>query len=502
MSLASTPKLSSERGRSLTQSPLENLYKAYLDNVPFDGQLVENAFSRASLPSRIDPYFLLGKWREFLSLFILLRHRDSLRSWLPAILRHMRQLITANIWSEFQILSAYQTLGTYLIGVDSCPKSLVQMPSGACPADASSIYLWGEVVHPALHAEMGVILAVYASLKGDKATLESVCKIADWQKNTLDHNIRPFGGLFSFEGESGKHAPLINNYFLFDIVGRGAARSDFAAIAERLRNHIEEDPQFSSQATGLHFLLLGSLVSIGSEGVAFSSVELPRSFEDASLAFVGHRAKCSSGVASLCGAGSGFGCFHGQESSVISFGPQPMPLGECHGYGIEGGPRLVSSLIRQLRVDDDGFCLEGAARLVTGNDRFALSKSGGVWIDSRLECRDNYLEVETHFHDDNRGERLLAFSFFVRAKGCLVAEQHAVHPRSLSRYTGRAETVVFQGDTTSLSLEARQPHEEMHVIPLGGGDSFWGADFLVAYVLPPSQKKFIWKVQQSIPFSP
>jgi len=88
----------------------------------------------------------------------------------------------------------------------------------------------------------------------------------------------------------------------------------------------------------------------------------------------------------------------------------------------------------------------------------------------------------------------VAFTFFVKADNCLVGGVQSVKPRSFSRYQGRVASIQMQGKLSSLSLEAHHKHGEMQVIPLGGGDNFWGADFLVAYILNPAESRYQWHI--------
>ena len=89
----------------------------------------------------------------------------------------------------------------------------------------------------------------------------------------------------------------------------------------------------------------------------------------------------------------------------------------------------------------------------------------------------------------------VAFSFFVKALRCRVAsQQEFLYPRTLERYEGEVQTVAFEGQDHVLELRSLSCKGTMQVIPLAGGNNFWGADFLVAYLLSAEQRQYQWHV--------
>ncbi len=64
----------------------------------------------------------------------------------------------------------------------------------------------------------------------------------------------------------------------------------------------------------------------------------------------------------------------------------------------------------------------------------------------------------------------------------------------LDRYEGDPQTLTFEGRHTTLVLRSLFFKGTMQVIPLGGGNNFWGADFLVAYLLRPDQSHYQWHI--------
>jgi hypothetical protein len=79
----------------------------------------------------------------------------------------------------------------------------------------------------------------------------------------------------------------------------------------------------------------------------------------------------------------------------------------------------------------------------------------------------------------------LAFAFFVKADEAIVGGTK-IKALSLSQFEGRAQRVYFKG----LEIESEE-EMDLKVVPLAGGDFFWGADFLLAFSLRNKGEWFI-----------
>jgi len=89
----------------------------------------------------------------------------------------------------------------------------------------------------------------------------------------------------------------------------------------------------------------------------------------------------------------------------------------------------------------------------------------------------------------------VAFSFFVKARQCQVNQNFILLPGKLERYEGDIVPIRFHGLQGALELRALTHKGQMQVIPLGGGDNFWGSNFLVAYTLDPAHRDYHWSIE-------
>ena len=124
---------------------------------------------------------------------------------------------------------------------------------------------------------------------------------------------------------------------------------------------------------------------------------------------------------------------------------------------------------------------------------FRQGDPGGFWIDTRLEFQKAHLSIETVFNGIF-DQKIFAFVFFAKAPTCLVDGRQAIEPRSFQRYQGKIRPVYLKGERASLAIEAGHKDGEMQVIPLGGGQNFWGADFLIAYQCNSDEECYRWQL--------
>lgn len=155
-------------------------------------------------------------------------------------------------------------------------------------------------------------------------------------------------------------------------------------------------------------------------------------------------------VWTLEGSRAGMGAIQMGDLKVLAFGPHASPLSNARLFGIcEGGKEWCCAAAQkevwfQVEPQEGGFSLHAL----------------GVVFDKPI-----------------------AFVFYVKALQCQIGER-VFKPKSLHRFLGEASSVQFDGAI----LAADRPLK-MELIPLAGGNHYWGADFLLAFWLSPLSNK-------------
>ncbi len=473
-------------GDAYQATPIEKLAKAFLDHQPIESGLVEQILVEESDLTEASPWELVEKWRELLTTLLIVREKNAMHSYLATILQRVRYLKSLPFWSEFQLLAGYRAIVDVLVAQPTEDPSICQLPSGACPLESGGHWSWGDIPHPALHAELGAIWGLYGTIAGKPRFLQAAENLAEWQLNTLDQQLLPFVGLFSQEGDTSAPSLFAANFVLFDVVARIARRPDVAFVAERQMHHLMAYMGQHKSPISAHTVILATFINSHTTPIATDDYRQAHSFEDGHLALAGCRTPAYSAVATLFGGGTGLGCFHHGDIQVVNFGPHHLPLGDCRGFGVEGSGRLLAARLKTVASSDEAFSVEGVARMAprakatTSPGTFRHGDPAGIWIDTKIDFEKNRFGIETTY-SGIFDEALPSFAFFVKAQRCVVGNKETIRPRSFKHYQGAVDVVHMHGETGSLGIEANFEGREMHVIPLGGGHNFWGADFLIAY---------------------
>ncbi len=438
---------------------------------------------------------LVGEWQRTLILSLLLRELRLLDTYSPLLMERIISLSAIVVWDEFQLVTAYKAIVSLLLGQPVKKIKVIQSPSGSAPLEGGGHWSWACIPHPSFHAELGSLWDLYSVLSSDSSYLAAAEKLAQWQQHTLDVNHAPFIGLFSNEGDISEEGLLLRNYTLFSLVGRSSNRSDMAFLAEKQLEKLQ-DATFEDE--GFFFPLATILEKIYAlYGDIRTTFQLPSTFHDPDTTLLGYRSKKVSVVASLSGGGSGMGCFHFDDIQVVNFGPQHLPLGECLGFGLEGIP---SDIQTSDSHDESSFSLRGIARLKSRIDSNAQHQSlanfregehAGIWLDTKIQFEKEKLAIDISLHHLFNPE--IAFVFFVKSRFCTVDGKQKIYPRSFTHYQGDVARIDLHGNEEILTIEAKNPHE-VHLVPLGGGKNFWGADFLIAYICSDKQKNYQWSI--------
>lgn len=476
---------------------LEQVVDAYLKKDPLLDSLLDTALACETTKTYNTPWEFVDAWRQLLVLLILIQEMQLFETKKAFLVEQFYRIDSGQLCPDFQLLLAYRQLIAALLDLTIEQEVFVQLPSGACPLEGKGMWSWGEVPHPAFHAELGLIWCLHAALLKDDKHLQAVENLANWQLNTLAHDCSLFAGLFAYEGDISPNSLAINNYLFFNAISKVLKRSNFAFFADKMENLLIQKAAIAHIAIPPFAVVVEQFLNRFNTSSPFLDCTLNSVFSDKHLAMVGSRSNDCSAVATLYGSGSGMGCYHHKDIHIVSFGPQHYPLGDCRGFGIEGGNVLLNDHVKSLGVSEGYFKIEGLTRmsgLPTSSNSVAEFRHGnpsGVWVDAKLVFEQKSLSIETVMQ--NLFDYPLAFVFFIKASGCVIDGGHTVKPRSFQQYAGEIGIVEVKGRDGCVSIESGLKQGEMHVIPLGGGENFWGADFLIAYPCP-AESQLRWKI--------
>jgi hypothetical protein len=172
-------------------------------------------------------------------------------------------------------------------------------------------------------------------------------------------------------------------------------------------------------------------------------------------------------VATTAGHGTGLGAGSFGDVTICTFGPQVSPLGDCSTFGIHNPVSAEGPRHRATIAEDS---IEGVC---------AIHGTEGQWLEVKQTIDQESWEIAI----EGAAHPLL---FYVNCQA-VTAGSSRVPRGALSGYTGPASELQLEGAEGSVTLTSET--SEVQVIPLSGGDHFWGASFLIAYP-PQNQLQF------------
>lgn len=467
----------------------EMVYQFFTNGITPPKELVEDCVWQSSLLGEDKS---ISNWRELLTVNILCLlskvHQSELASKV--------QFFNGYPWNQTsQYARAFVAINHAFAKMPIPEVGTHLLDNGAALIDLHEYCPWLSLPYSPYHCEFGTFLSLLALMTERIDFQESALNLAYWQLNTLDCEGIPFAGLFVRETEGTPLPRLCLSYLLFQSASRLTKDSPFNAIAERLLKKIEEHIKKTKEKIDPLWMLIEKWLEkypIQSQ----EPLELPENIYDPSTALIGYRSSSGHVLCTLHGAGTGLGTFRlGEDIEIISYGPQYLPLAECKGFGIEGNA-LSDQGIRRSIIEwrRHSFLMKGCTRLV---DQPAESSLGlgifrGIWLEVSQEYMKPNLHLKTSFLAFEETESI-AFNFFVKASSCVI-DGKILKPKTLERYEGEVCTIVLQGKESALELRNLVCSKTMQVIPLAGENHFWGADFLIAYILSPGQKDYEWHI--------
>ena len=330
---------------------------------------------------------------------------------------------------EHELLQATYAVLAKRAGLAVPKLHLEALPGGGIPLFGRGFLPWKALPYPKEHAQLGVCLAQLGELQMARS-------MARFQEATLDHTQKPAYALFTQEGFLCQTALDNANAHFFEAIGY--------LPSDKLK------------------------------------------FSDRELGMISWRTPTSTTICLGSGCKSGLGLFLNHDAGIINWGPQTTPAGVCEGFGLAGRALKV-----QLEEAERLFKLSFQCRLATPAIRetgFSHLRDAGysaAWMEASIVGNHEEIACRIRFETLHFEPKPLIV-LFGKGSSCLVAGSHQLKPRSLNRYGGPSQPVHLKGHLGNVCVMA-DDMAHMEIIPLAGDESFWGADFLIAYTLNHSE---------------
>lgn len=407
----------------------------------------------------------------------------------PYLLSNCQAFIESASWPNISLIEAQAQLLGVLAGSEEVH---VPVTDGYYPFAEGRYWSWADVPFMLQHAHLGIIHALLAFFKPDSGCRATSKAIADWQTQLLDYDGLPTT-LFQREGVATEVHLLAAHYLLYRAVSQLHQCPRSAAISERALSKLSEITRAGSIPAYLYvveFFLDQQLPS----PVPEAAMQLPEMIADTNALIAGFRTPRRAVICTTAGSRTGLGYIRNEDARILSYGPQVAPYTECQHYGIEAPADLSNA---GIQVGDAVFKL---SRLLKLSIEPALSGHPATF--GMLPAPFEYAEVQQEFANETlhiqykpfsaRAEDL-AFVFFAQANHCLLADGTFIKRKSLERFDGQAQPIALQSSRGTLTLQPSEP-TRMQIIPLAGGEMFWGADYLIAFKTPDNGFTYRWKV--------
>lgn len=437
------------------------------------------------------------------------------------IIENWKQLLTVNIFCSLSEHDSsdiaikvrqfekhpWNKSSQYLRSLIALNHALAKMPipetaphlleSGAALIDLHEYCPWLALPYVPYHFEFGIFVSLLALLTKKEDLKAIALRIAKWQINTLDIKAAPLQGLFVRENEGKKFPQLCLSYLFFRCASILNKELPFSAIAEKTMISIQEYSILKREEIDPLWVLIEKWLD-QYQVPSSKRLELSENIYDPSTALVGYRSTAQHCICTLHGVQTGLGSLKYEDIEIISYGPQYLPLGECQGFGIEGNALSDQGMRRSMIEWRKGsFTLKGCTRLVDqpSSSLNESAKFRGIWLEVTQEFAKPHFYLKTSFLGMD-GWDSVAFSFFVKANSCKIQSQ-ILRPQMLEKYQGEAKVITLEGTDHFLDIRPLSLKGTMQVIPLAGGDNFWGADFLIAYFMTSDQRLYQWHIGPS-----
>lgn len=369
-----------------------------------------------------------------------------------------------------QLPKAYLALIAHLLHFDPLPLEPQQFPNGAALLDTMGWCESREIPEQVELAQLGVLWMILGVRLKNEMLQRAGLKIAVWHVHLLDGQGRPHLSAWARASSFRPSHLSLWNHVLFAMAYRLTGENGFHRLSEVARHQSWNPHTFPAALLVLVPSMMTPTVPNLYHPFAEEITAGIMKFSNPDISFMAH----------LSGWNSGLFSFHKREVAIVNGGPQAGAYDDLSRFGVRRTWGIKHRPFQEITWEKTVYhChLKGWTQL----------SSVPLWMELDARLQAGRLTLETIFQEKET-EEPLALALFMKCNKIVLGGKHHLEAGTLERYEGKALTLELQGASERMMIEP-DALATMKVIPLAGGDYFWGADFLVAFPIDAVRKAF------------
>lgn len=375
--------------------------------------------------------------------------------------------------TTLQLPHAYLALIAHLLKLDPLPIEPQQFPNGCALLDTLGWCASREIPAPTELAQLGALWMILGVRLKNEALVRAGLKIAVWHVHLLDGAGRPHLSVWSRASSFNPPSLLLWSHVLFLIAHRLSGEGGFKRLSEVFLHQLgQHAANLSGFPTSLLVLVPStmppSLTQLSHPFAEEMTVGIMK-FSNPEMSFMAHVSGWNSGLFSL----------HKKEVAVVNGGPQVGAYDDLAQFGIHRTWGAKHRPFHEITWEKTAYhChFKGWTKL----SRLPL------WLELDAKFHAGQVSVETLFQEKSAPEGEISLLLFLKCDKLIVGGKHQFESRSLERYEGKPLPLELKGSSEKMVIQS-DVGQVMKVIPLAGGDHFWGADFLAAFPIDDLRK--------------
>jgi hypothetical protein len=440
---------------------------------------------------------LTSDLKEFLSLLFLLtfgkRMTVDLKNQVVATYHLLRKHPDA---FDDSLINSYLALIAVLIDQEIQDFEITTLPSGFVLRGNKEISPYGDQVVLHQQIEIALNLLLIALIKQDYHFASTAGKMISAFANCLNEEQELVVGLWSesiLKEKGSFFSVLFLTLYAFNQVAQHPLLDQALSIQSEVINHFSnQEIQGMGSYPIVLSLFIDQVLNRNLHELRHDIAFFPQSeklFQDVGL--VVDRLGNYSTYLTLSGINHSVGSILSKDVHVIAMGPHFFPLGDLSKFGIYHLVDKEHFIPISVEKNESSTLIKGMTKLISSDSSRQEAKPSDTWLEVEINNKMDKLQLSVSLIGEPVSKPL-SFAFFIKSKETEMIGNHVIKPRTLDKYVGPAQKVVFKGHKKNLTILPCFD-EKMHLIPLQGKNYFWGADYLLACEISQFQKKYSWE---------